>query len=256
MEDENKSGAEGADTAADNAEEQGADDTQADKGENDGGAADEGGSDDKGAGDGADKGGGEDGDGTDKGKSTDKKPTPKADEEPQTRKRNADFIIERKNRKIAKLQDKGAGKDDDKGADEEGDDDVAPEDEEVITKVVQKHLKPIVDRAAAEEDKQEIDSFVAANPDFKPYADKVAKWAKHPSRAGIPIKTLFYEVAGDDLLKIGAERAKKAGDKARETGAGGGANRDGAGGGTKPVAEMTQEEFEAEQNKVRSKQRE
>ena len=249
MENEENTGAE----ETQDTENKGADETQ-DESQNDGGADKGNGSDQDEAGDGDDKGSGEE-DGTDKGKSTDKKPTQKADEEPQTRKRNADFIIARKNAKIAKLQDK-AGKGADSEEDESDDDNIDPEDQKVIGKQVEKILSPFIKQQAVAEDQKEIDDFVTQNPDFKPYAAKVAKFAQHPSRAGIPIKTLFYEVAGDDLLKIGADRAKKAGDKAKESGAGGGTNRGNAGGGTKPVSEMSQAEFEAEQNKVRSKPRE
>lgn len=234
--------------------EEGTDDTQ-DESQNDGGAEDKGASGDDngdGAGDGADdKGGGEDG-AEDKTKATDKKPIPKVDEEPPARKRNVDFILERKNAKIAKLQDKNNKPNNDE-ADE--DDDVAPEDAEIIDKRVQKHLKPFIEKQIAEEDKAEIDAFIAQNPDFKPYADKVAKWSKHPSRQGLPIKSIFYEVAGDDLMKIGADRSRKADIEAKKTGAGGGNNR-GNGGGAKPVLEQTPEEFEATQNAVRSKSRE
>lgn len=244
---ENKSGAEG---------EQGADDTQ-DESQNNGGADDKGdNSDDKDdAGDGADKGGGEDGDKSDKDKSTDKKPAPKVDEDPTTRKRNVDFILERKNAKIEKLQ-KDKDNKANQGGEDDDNDDVAPEDAEIIDKRIAKALKPFADKQVAEADKAEIDDFVAKNPDFKPYAEKVAKWAQHPSRQGIPIKSIFYEVAGDDLMKIGADRAKKATDEAKKTGAGGGNNRNNNGGGSKPVLEQTKEEFEATQLAVRSKSRE
>lgn len=232
----------------------GSDDTRK---ENDGEGSDDKGADESESGDNADdKGSGEDG--SEKSekkddKETDKKNQPNADEEPPARKRNIDFILARKNAKIAKEKDKGNGKDD------EGDDDtdgIAPEDAAVIDKRVQKILSPFIDKQVAEENKQEADTFVAANPHFKPYLDKVLKWAGHPTRQNIPIESIFYEVAGKDLLKIGAELGKKADDKAKETNAGGGANRGGNGGGTKSVWDMSTEEFEAEQGKVRNKQAE
>jgi hypothetical protein len=273
MGDANNSGEEeakdktGADENAEGAE--GADDTQADKGKNDGGAEDKGASGDEkkdggeGDGDGADaddKGGGEDkGEGDKKPKPADKKPTQDADAEPPKRKRNVDFIIERKAQKIAKSKDKGNGAD--KGKDEEEDadadndeEDVAPEDAKIIDKRIAKALKPFADKQVQEQDKAEVDAFVSANPDFKPYADKVLKWAQHPSRQGIPIESIFYEVAGKDLMKIGAERGKKADEEAKKTNAGGGNNRGGNNGGTKPVWEMSKDEFEAEQAKTRNKQ--
>jgi hypothetical protein len=232
-----------------------------DESQNDGGASDEGTESDENAEDGSDKdtdddkgGGSDDANKSDKkGEATEKKPTQNADEKPPTRKRNADFIIERKNAKIAKLKDKG-GEDEHNDEDNQDDDGVAPEDAEIIDRRVKKILAPVIEKQVLEEDKAEIADFVSKNPDFKPYSDKVLKWAQHPSRKGIPIQSLFYEVAGNDLLKIGADRAKKASDKAKESNAGGGNNRGGAQGGSKPVWEQSPEEFEAEQAKVRNKQ--
>lgn len=215
---------------------EGADDTQ-DESQNDGGAGDGDGTGDEGDGEGGDK--------------KPEAPVVDANEEPPARKRNADFIIQRQQ---AKAKKDGENKDGDKG-DEEDDSDVDDVDAEVIGKEVQKHLKPFIEKQQREEDNQEIDTFLAENADFKPYAEKVRNWAKHPSRAGVPIKALFYEVAGDDLLKIGADRQKKATDEAKKTNAGGGSNRGSEGSGTKPVWEQSQTEFEQSQNAVRTKER-
>jgi hypothetical protein len=46
----------------------------------------------------------------------------------------------------------------------------------------------------------------------------------------LPVKTIFYEVAGDKLLKIGADRKTKADEEAKGTQTGGGSNRAGSGG--------------------------
>lgn len=229
----------------------GADDTK-DKndGADDGKGTDDGDNDDS-DGDGADdKGGGED-KGDDKKKPADKKPT-QDDDEPPRRKSTIDHILARKNAKIAKLKDKDGGAKDDDSDDDDG---IAPEDADVIDRRVKKILSPFIDKQVAEENKQEADTFVTENPHFKPYLAKVLKWAQHPTRQNIPISSLFYEVAGKDLLKIGAEMGKKADDKARETNAGGGNNR-GSGSGTKPVWDMSAEEFEAEQANTRNKQTE
>jgi len=100
-----------------------------------------------------------------------------------------------------------------------------------------------------DEDSQEIADFVKQNPDFAPYAQKVAKFAQHPTRRDMPIKAIFYEVAGDDLLMIGAKRAQQYKDKAKESGAGGGS---GSASVEKSVWDMSVEEFQAEQERVRN----
>ena len=175
------------------------------------------------------------------------KPTP-ADEEPKTRKRNVDFIIERKNRKIEKLENKKA----DVIEDEEDDDDLDISDKQIIDKRVAQALTPYIQRQMQEEDANEISDFVAKNPDFAPYADKVKKFAQHPTRKDLPIKSIFYEVAGDDLLMIGAKRAKELGDDAKESSAGGGNSQ--GGDGAKGVWDLTPEEFTAQQNALRNKE--
>jgi len=231
---ENDNGEEIKDQANKGADNQ--DDKSKDGGADDKGAA----ADDKdGKGDDKSKDGVGDGEADDKSN----KPAPNADDEPQSRKRNIDFIQERKNRKAEKDAAKNNANDDD---------DIDDEDSEIIGKVVSKYISPIIAKQMQEEDKQEIDAFVSANPDFKPYADKVAKYAQHASRKNMPIKAIFYEVAGPDLLKIGADRAKKANDEAKESkGAGG----DGEAETKKSVWDLTPDEFAAEQQKIREKNR-
>ena len=174
---------------------------------------------------------------------------PNADEEPKSRKRNIDFILQRKNDKIAKLEkeNNGANEDEDEG------DDIDDDDAKIIDKRVAKAMTPFIQKQMLEEDESEISIFVKDNPDFAPYADKVRKFAQHPTRREMPIKSIFYEVAGDDLLKIGAAREKKATDKAKESSAGGG---DGTGGESeKGVWDLTPAEFAAQQEKLRQRPR-
>lgn len=246
--------------------ETGADDQ--DESSNDGGADDEAEGADKSDDENADEEESEDGDeadekesGKDKadktakdkdGKTDKSKPTPKADEEPATRKRNVDFILERQNRKAEKAKNKEKNA----AADEEGEEDeeIADDDAKIIDKRVQAHLKPFIEKQMQDEDKAEIAKFVKDNPDFAPYAAKAEKFAQHASRKNIPIKAIFYEVAGDDLMKIGAKRAKEADKEAAKTKAGGGNAKGGE--SEKGVWEMSDEEFAARQQSVRTKPRE
>lgn len=160
-----------------------------------------------------------------------------------------DFIIGRQKAKIAKAKadDKdGEGKDNETDTDY---DEVAPEDEALITKVVNKRFAPIIDKSLAADDEKEITDFLTENPDFKPFEVKARRYMQHPSRRQLPIKSIFYEVAGDQLIKIGAEREKAANVKARDTQTGGGSNR--AGEGTKNDFDLSPEEFAAKQERVR-----
>lgn len=172
------------------------------------------------------------------------------DPEVKPRKTPQDFIIERKNRKIAKLQNKGDQGEGEGGEGDEEENEVAPEDADLIKKVVSPMIAPIVEKSLEAEDEKEIQEFLKENSDFKPYEQKVRRFMKHPSRRQLPIKSLFYEVAGDDLLKIGADRKAKADEEAKHSQSGGGSNRAGEG-QEKSAWELPKDEFEAKKEKIR-----
>lgn len=161
-----------------------------------------------------------------------------------------DHIIRRQQKKILELKGKQAGEEDKDNEGEEGDDtEVASEDEALIQKVVAKQFAPVIERTQHAEDEREISVFLTANPDFKPYEAKVRRYIQHPSRRGLPIKSVFYEVAGDDLLKLGAKRKEKADQEAKNTQTGGGTSRGTENG--KGVWELSDDEFAREQERVR-----
>ncbi len=182
-----------------------------------------------------------------------KKPTPPADEEPKTRKRNnnIDFILKRKDEKIQKLKEKEQNNDVDEENDSEDDDNLDDDTKEVIEKAISKRLAPLAEKAELDEIKQEIGDFIKENPDFAPYAAKVEKFALHPSRKELPVKSIFWEVAGPDLLILGAKRAKAAIDDSKESAAGG-STADGGASETS-VWDLDPEAFAAQQEQVRRK---
>jgi hypothetical protein len=222
------------------------------------GAATDTGKEDAGKGEGRDGGEGADKDlnkGQDENKNAkapEKKDTSKdndaddgAEPEVKPRMSTKDFIIQRQQRKLNKAK-AGDGEGKETGEDDE---EVAPEDEALINKVVSKTFAPIIDKTLAAEDEQEIQSFLKDNPDFKPFEAKARRYMQHPSRRQLPVKSIFYEVAGDKLLKIGADRGKAADEKAKNTQTGGGSNR--AGEGAKSDWDLPKDEFEAKQERVR-----
>jgi len=165
--------------------------------------------------------------------------------EPPTRQRLSisEFVA---GRKLAKrLKQAKAGEDE--GTDE--DEEVAQEDKDLITKVVSPMLAPLVDKTLKAEDDQEISAFLIGNPEFKPFEAKTRRYMAHPSRRSLPVESVFYEVAGKQLLKIGADRAKAADEKAKQTQTGGGSNR--AGEGAKTDWDLSKDEFEQKQERVR-----
>ena len=210
-------------------------------------------------GDDSDADGDQDGKKGDDAKADEKKPKDDGSE-PETRKRKTakDYIIERKEKKLAKLEgkkadakadDQDAAGDDD--ASDDSADDIDEEDEKIVEKVVSRKLAPLLQQQAEAEDNADIQAFLTANPDFAPYEAKARRFMKHESRANLPVQSIFYEVAGPDLMKIGAARAKAADVEARKSKTGGGGSRSVE--GEKPVNEMSPDEFRQRQDAVRAK---
>lgn len=143
--------------------------------------------------------------------------------------------------------------DDSKGddVDDEDEDGLSPEDRAAFDKRIEKKLKPFQERAAEQEVEASIATFVKDNPDFAPFAAKAKRFAMHPSRQSVPIKSIFYEVAGDKLMRIGAQRAKQADDKAKKTKTGGGSTG-GDQQGDKSYKDMPLKDFEKELEAVKT----
>lgn len=171
--------------------------------------------------------------------------------EPPTRKprTNADWVALRRKQKLDKAR-KQKEADEEQGEDDEDDDDLDSEDAKLIEKIVNKRLQPLEEERETATVKSEIDEFVATNPDFKPFAAKALKWSKHPSWKDIPTKQLMFAAAGDKLMRIGAKRSKLADEKARKTKTATG--NTGGDSGKKDPWDMTDEEFEAEVQAVKS----
>ena len=173
------------------------------------------------------------------------------DEEPPVRKpkTNADWVAKRRADKIKKLKESD---DDQQGEDDEDseEEDVDDEDAKIIDRRIARQLAPLRAKEYTQEVKAEIDTFVADNPDFKPFAAKAAKWAEHPDYKNLPTKQLMFAAAGDKMLMIGATRKAAAIAKANSTKTG--ANAGGEAGGKKSVAEMSDAEFEQEVARVKT----
>jgi len=195
-------------------------------------------------------------DAAEEGAAEDEEPQADEDAEPPTRKprTNADWVALRRQQKLNK-QKAGKGEQGEAEAEDvDEDDDVDEEDAKLIDKRIERHLAPLKEKEYLQELRTEINEFVATNPDFKPFAEKALKWAQHPSWKDVPTKQLMYAAAGDKLLKMGAIRAKQVAIKTQKTKTG--TNSGGNSGGTKPVAEMTDAEFEQEVLRVKTQSRE
>lgn len=182
-------------------------------------------------------------------------------EEPEIRrpKTNAEWAAWRKANKGSKQKDqqkegdKGNDDDDAGESDEDDADDLSPEDAKAIDKRIAKAVAPFRQQAIEAEVDAGISQFLNANPDFKPFEAKARRFALHPSRQNLPIKSIFYEVAGDKLLKIGADRVRKADKEARKTKTNGSAT--GGEQGSKSYKDMPLSDFEKELEREKTKGR-
>lgn len=204
--------------------------------------------------DNAGKGDDENDDGNQEGDEKKEKPSDEKDEgddnkEPQIRvsKQNSwknKYFAEK--RLANKKQDKSES--DNEGDKEE--DEIAPEDEEMVGKVIRKQYGNKFDQMDAQADKSELKEFISDNPDFKPYQAKILKFLQHPSRNHLPIQTVALEAVGlKNLIKFGAKIGKKADDRARKESGGGHSTSRAS--GEKKVADMSDKEFDAEVEKVK-----
>jgi len=210
--------------------------------------------------------------------SEDQKATPPTKEEedqgPPVRKSKLDYILERKERKIQKLQSqkppenqgttppppKPAGENEESEGDE-GDDDISPEEAAKFKKFVEREYGTSLKKAehygttaVENEIKQHVSEFLNTDEGkyFKDVEAKIVRWAKDPSRKDIPIKAIAMEIVGmKRIMQIGAEMEKEASEKAKSSQAGGGSGRSGDGGSqNKDWLTATPQEILAEQQKV------
>ena len=174
----------------------------------------------------------------------------KADEGGDGNSGNADDVATRRHNKVnaaarvaQKNASQNAGDQQNNGGQQNGDDELS---------TLRAEIADLRSREEAREDEAEINQIVAENEDFKPYVDKVKKLAADPSRKQVPIKSLFYEAAGDDLIKIGANRASQANADAAET------QQNGTSTGNAPtgvsINDMSDADFQKMQEEVRLKQ--
>lgn len=99
--------------------------------------------------------------------------------------------------------------------------------------------------AQAQKERKALE-FVRQNPEFQPYMDKVLKYWNHPSRRELPVDSAFADAIGPkELMRLGAEQAKREAEEAERTRVGGGVHvrEDGGSASNKSVFDMSDEEF-------------
>src|SRR3990167_4590996 len=122
---------------------------------------------------------------------------------------------------------------------------INPDDEQVIKKVVEKRIKPVADILQRVKDEQEVDAFLRVKHELSKYRDVIIKYVQHPAYANIPVYNIAAMVTTKDLQALGAEKEREAAKKAKDTGGDGGTQRKATSGKT-DWAKASKEEFEAQ----------
>jgi len=107
--------------------------------------------------------------------------------------------------------------------DDEGDQ-IDPDDEKTISKVVKQQLAGVTTQFAEIQklkDDAEVTEFIRVNPEYGKYRNIILKYLAHADYKNIPVYNIAAIVAAKDLQKFGAEKERKAALKAKQTQGGG-----------------------------------
>lgn len=105
-------------------------------------------------------------------------------------------------------------------------DDLDALDSRQLKEVIDKSVKAGVSKATSgiviQRINTEVKEIIDAHPEYKPFADRIKKWVTHPNRIkfiknGFPVQSVVLEAIAPHLEKIGAEKARIADKKARES---------------------------------------
>ena len=167
------------------------------------------------------------------------------DEEPPTRKSAKDHIIERKTKKIEKLE-----KEKEEEAESEEEDEENPfseEDKKAIKKEVSKETEPLKEVLKAQSDKNELEAVILKHPEAKAMEKRIMKYAKHKAYQDIPMENIYLMLAnGKNNLQAKKTEAKE---KDKENASIGHTKREKSG-GEPDYENMSDEEFDEVDRKL------
>lgn len=138
--------------------------------------------------------------------------------------------------------------------DQDDDEEIDPDDEKTIGKVVKKALDPVnevLKEVQVLKDQTEIDGFIRENPEFNKYRGVALKYLAHPDYSNIPVKNIMAIVSANDMQKLGAQKERDAANKSKDT-KGGNGNQTRPQGGDSKVdwKNLSKVDFEAEKARV------
>jgi len=131
---------------------------------------------------------------------------------------------------------------------------IDPDDEARISKLVDKKVAPLQAQLVQRTNEAEADTFLRSPetlkkyPDASKYREAMLKYMNHPAYSRIPASNVFRIVAGDDLVKLGAQREREAAIKVKGTQVNSSSAR--VPQGQKDWGNASREEFEAKRAEV------
>ena len=139
------------------------------------------------------------------------------DGEPPTRRSAKDHIIDRKQKKIEKLEKKK--KDDEGGDDDDGEHEVTPAGQKAIDKAVDKKIGPVLQTVRTNADEQELKDVFTKYPDAKDMEKQIRKYMTNDSYKNVSVEFIYLGLAAKkiDLQK----KRDKADEKAKADATGG-----------------------------------
>ena len=167
------------------------------------------------------------------------------------RKSNAQFIIERKNRKIEKLQSKDKTEDtsetDDIDTDTDSDSNLSEDASKAIDSAVDSRIKPVVELLISKANEEELKDLFSAEPDAKKYENHIKAYLQHDAYKNVPPDVIYHHLAFNNALAIGAKKRSVADKEANlnKSGGRGLPPKESVSGLPSPedIADMTDEEF-------------
>jgi len=177
-------------------------------------------------------------------KKEEKKEVKEDEEEPKIRKSAKDYIIERKNKKIDKLE-KNIGDDD-----YLGDENLTPEGKKAIEKGIEKANAPLKKIAVDIRDEQELTDVFAKYPEAREKEKMIRKYMK--AYQNTPVEFIYLAMAGKKMILD--RKRQEADDKAKKNKAGGHTRRKMEEGELPDFKNMSDKDFDKFDEKFRTGQ--
>jgi len=114
------------------------------------------------------------------------------DVEPPTRRSAKDHIIDRKNKKIEKLEKE-------KDGDGEGTEELTPAGKSAIKKEIEEAITPVLNKVRTTSDEQKLKDVIAKYPDAKKMEKQIRKYMDSPAYKDVSVEFIFLGLANKKM---------------------------------------------------------